>query len=52
MEVANRNADGGITWSLTVNRNGDVYGNIDSGDLENIEGMRLSIDLPEEYRFE
>ena len=27
----------------------DIYGNIDTDDLENIEGMSLSIDEPEEY---
>jgi hypothetical protein len=37
------------TWNLTIGRNGDIYGNIDTDDLENIEGMSLSIDEPEEY---
>ena len=37
------------TWNLTIGRNGDVYGNIDTDDLENIEEMRLSIDEPDEY---
>ena len=50
LEVTNKNTDGGNTWSLTISRNGDVYGSMDSGDLESIGGMRLNIDLPEEYR--
>ena len=39
----------GTAWNLTIGRNGDVYGNMDTDDLENIEGMSLSIDEPDEY---
>ena len=45
----NEAENSGTAWNLTIGRNGDVYGNIDTDDLENIEGMSLSIDEPEEY---
>ena len=54
MEISNipNNANQEETaWKLTISRNGDVYGNMDSGDLESVEGMRLTIDEPEEYCF-
>lgn len=49
--LINDEKDGGTAWSLTISRNGDVFGNMDSDDLENIEGMRLSIEEPQEYCF-
>ena len=52
LEVSNMVNDAGncvTTWNLTIGRNGDIYGNMDTDDLENIEGMSLSIDEPEEY---
>ena len=44
-------AEGGTAWSITISRNGDVHGNMDSDDLDNVKGMRLTIDEPEEYFF-
>ncbi len=43
-------------WSLTINMHGDVYGEIQSEDLDleaDIkEGIKLSIDAPEEYLYD
>ena len=51
LEVSNATKDGGTVWSLVINRNGDIHGNMDSGDLENVKGMKLTIDLPDEYSY-
>ena len=49
--LINNNENVSTAWSLTISRNGDVFGNMDSDDLENVVGMRLSIEEPEEYCF-
>ncbi len=52
LEVVNTNESDGIAWNWAIGRNGDMSGNIDSGDLENLEGKKLSIAAPDEYSFE
>jgi len=51
LEVTNSTRTGETAWSLTINRNGDIHGNMDSGDLENIRGKKLTIDSPKEYYY-
>ena len=52
LEMVNTNEADGIAWNWAIGRNGDMSGNIDSGDLENLEGKKLTIAAPEEYCFE
>lgn len=52
LEVTNTNEADGLAWNWAIGRNGDMSGNIDSGDLENLEGKKLTITAPDEYRYE
>ncbi len=52
LEIANRNEADGLVWNWAIGRNGDASGNLDSGDLENHEGKKLTITVPDEYSFE
>ena len=52
LEIANRNEADGLVWNWSIGRNGDASGSLDSGDLEDLEGKKLTITVPDEYSFE
>ena len=49
LEVVNTNEADGLVWNWTIGRNGDANGYLDSGDLEDLEGKKLTIAAPDEY---
>ena len=44
--------DTGAGWELTISRDGDSDGYMDSSDLRNVKDMKLCVELPARFRFQ